>query len=244
MSKVAQAQWAEQAERYEEMVTFMKQHCKETDSPLSTEERNLLSVAYKNVVGAKRAAWRILTSLHEKNEEKGLDEESKVTKAYMNTVEDELEAVCNEVLDLLNDNLIPGVSSSTGNQEDVEAHIFYLKMAGDYCRYIAEFAQGEKNNDAKDKAERFYDQAMKCAQEHLKSTHPIRLGLALNFSVFYYEIQNKNNEACELAKGAFDDAIAELDSLNEESYKDATLIMQLLRDNLTLWTSDQENDAQ
>ena len=72
------------------------------------------------------------------------------------------------------------------------------------------------------------------ACESLPSTHPIRLGLALNFSVFYYEIKNTPDKACELAKKAFDDAIAELDSLKEESYKDSTLIMQLLRDNLTV----------
>jgi len=72
----------------------------------------------------------------------------------------------------------------------------------------------------------------------LAPTHPIRLGLALNFSVFLYEVQAKQEEACKLAKDAFDSAIAELDTLDEESYKDSTLIMQLLRDNLTLWTSE------
>jgi 14-3-3 protein epsilon len=76
------------------------------------------------------------------------------------------------------------------------------------------------------------------ATTELAPTHPIRLGLALNYSVFYYEILNSPDKACHLAKQAFDDAIAELDSLSEESYKDSTLIMQLLRDNLTLWTSD------
>src|SRR3954464_12614262 len=82
------------------------------------------------------------------------------------------------------------------------------------------------------------------AQTELAPTHPIRLGLALNFSVFYYEILNSPDRACHLAKQAFDDAIAELDALSEESYKDSTLIMQLLRDNLTLWTSDmQENNS-
>ena len=75
------------------------------------------------------------------------------------------------------------------------------------------------------------------AQTELTPTHPIRLGLAFNFSVFYYEILNSPDRACHLAKQAFDDAIAELDSLSEESYRDSTLIMQLLRDNLTLWTS-------
>lgn len=68
--------------------------------------------------------------------------------------------------------------------------------------------------------------------------------MALNFSVFYYEILNSPDRACHLAKQAFDDAIAELDSLSEESYRDSTLIMQLLRDNLTLWTSSDGNDAE
>jgi 14-3-3 protein epsilon len=82
------------------------------------------------------------------------------------------------------------------------------------------------------------------AQTELTPTHPIRLGLALNFSVFYYEILNSPDRACHLAKQAFDDAIAELDSLSEESYRDSTLIMQLLRDNLTLWTSSDTTDAE
>jgi 14-3-3 protein epsilon len=78
----------------------------------------------------------------------------------------------------------------------------------------------------------------------LTPTHPIRLGLALNFSVFYYEILNSPDRACHLAKQAFDDAIAELDSLSEESYRDSTLIMQLLRDNLTLWTSSDSGEPE
>jgi len=82
------------------------------------------------------------------------------------------------------------------------------------------------------------------AQTDLTPTHPIRLGLALNFSVFYYEILNSPDRACHLAKQAFDDAIAELDSLSEESYRDSTLIMQLLRDNLTLWTSSDGNEPE
>jgi len=88
-----------------------------------------------------------------------------------------------------------------------------------------------------------YKAASDVAMKELTTTHPIRLGLALNFSVFYYEILNSPDRACRLAKTAFDDAIAELDTLSEESYKDSTLIMQLLRDNLTLWTSDMQAEG-
>lgn len=112
---------------------------------------------------------------------------------------------------------------------------------GDYHRYLAEFATGDKRKDSADKSLAAYKDASDVAVTELPPTHPIRLGLALNFSVFYYEILNSPDRACHLAKQAFDDAIAELDTLSEESYKDSTLIMQLLRDNLTLWTSDMQD---
>jgi len=100
-----------------------------------------------------------------------------------------------------------------------------------------ELAQRDK---VVEKARQSYEKAFDLSKGDMQPTHPIRLGLALNFSVFYYEIVNAPDKACQLAKQAFDDAIAELDTLNEDSYKDSTLIMQLLRDNLTLWTSDTE----
>lgn len=103
---------------------------------------------------------------------------------------------------------------------------------GDYYRYQAEISV-DKEKDAK----KAYDEADKEAKT-LPCTSPIRLGLALNYSVFYYEILKNPEKACDVAKKAFDDAIGDLDTLNEDSYKDSTLIMQLLRDNLTLWTSD------
>jgi len=118
-------------------------------------------------------------------------------------------------------------------------------MKGDYYRYIAEFTSDDAKKKAGENARVSYDEAMQAATAELAVTHPIRLGLALNFSVFHYEVLGNPEEACKMARQAFEDAIAELDSVGEESYKDATLIMQLLRDNLTLWTSDQEagNDA-
>ncbi|KAL2172066.1 hypothetical protein VTG60DRAFT_436 [Thermothelomyces hinnuleus] len=225
------AKLAEQAERYEEMVENMKIVASE-DRDLTVEERNLLSVAYKNVIGARRASWRIVTSIEQKEESKGNTTQVALIKEYRQRIESELAKICEDILGVLDKHLIP--SAKTG-----ESKVFYHKMKGDYHRYLAEFAVGERRKDSADKSLEAYKAATEVAQTELPPTHPIRLGLALNFSVFYYEILNAPDQACHLAKQAFDDAIAELDTLSEESYKDSTLIMQLLRDNLTLWTSSE-----
>merc|ERR1711879_559937 len=110
-------------------------------------------------------------------------------------------------------------------------------MMADYFRYIAEFRDGDAKSAAAENARKAYSAAV--AEKDLAVTHPIRLGLALNYSVFQYEVLSQKEDACKMARTAFEDAIAELDNVAEESYKDSTLIMQLLRDNLTLWTSDE-----
>jgi 14-3-3 protein epsilon len=231
---VNMAKLAEQAERYDEMVEAMKSVAK-MDVELTVEERNLLSVAYKNVVGARRAASRIISSIEQKEENKGNEQHVAKIKEYRAKIEAELSSICNDILTILDKHLVP--SATTG-----ESKVFYYKMKGDYWRYLAEFATGAGRKEAAEHSLVAYKSAQDIALTDLPPTHPIRLGLALNFSVFYYEVLNSPDRACHLAKQAFDDAIAELDTLNEESYKDSTLIMQLLRDNLTLWTSDVQED--
>merc|ERR1712079_922371 len=232
--KVYKAKLAEQAERYDEMVEAMK-NVASLDVELTVEERNLLSVAYKNVIGARRASWRIISSIEQKEEHKGSEDKLGMIRTYRDQVEKELRDICQDILDVLDKHLIP--SSTTG-----ESKVFYYKMKGDYHRYLAEFATGNDRKEAEENSLVAYKAASDIAMTELPPTHPIRLGLALNFSVFYYEILNSPDRACRLAKAAFDDAIAELDTLSEESYKDSTLIMQLLRDNLTLWTSDMQTE--
>jgi len=228
---VYMAKMAEQAERYDEMADFMK-IVSEFQEELTVEERNLLSVAYKNAVGSRRASWRIISSVEQKESSKGNEEAGKRAAEYRLTVEKELDDICEKILKLLDDNLIP--NSNTG-----ESKVFYYKMKGDYYRYIAEYKADDAKKTAADNAHDAYKEAMNVAKSELLVTHPIRLGLALNFSVFYYEVLNNPEEACKMARQAFEDAIAELDNVSEDSYKDSTLIMQLLRDNLTLWTSDE-----
>merc|ERR1712039_883327 len=204
---------------------------------LSVEERNLLSVAYKNAVGSRRAAWRIITSIEQKEKTKGNEENAKYAREYCAKVETELDTICGTILALLNGNLLSKASSD-------ESKVFYHKMKADYYRYKAEFKTDDAKKEAAENARKAYEEATSIASSGLVVTHPIRLGLALNYSVFQYEVLGNPDEACKMARTAFEDAIAELDNVAEDSYKDSTLIMQLLRDNLTLWTSDQDGGEQ
>ncbi|KAL4222902.1 hypothetical protein ACF0H5_018942 [Mactra antiquata] len=224
------AKMAEQTERFDEMANYMK-FVASQDQELSTEERNLLSVAYKNVVGARRSSWRVMSSIEVK--ETG-DQEVEIAKEYRNRVEKELIDLCNEVIALLDDKLIEKASQPEGK-------VFFYKMKGDYYRYLAEVSSGKE--EVVNKSKEAYEAATTEAETNLPATHPTRLGLALNYSVFHYEIVNDATQACNIAKKAFDMALADFENAQDEAYKDSTLIMQLLRDNLTLWTSEAEQDA-
>ncbi|KAL7061281.1 hypothetical protein AAHC03_09491 [Spirometra sp. Aus1] len=232
------AKLAEQTERYDDMAVWMRKIVElndESSPELTVEERNLLSVAYKNVIGARRSSWRVVSAIEQKEESRGKQECCKNIKYAREQVEKELREMAAEILDLLQTKLIPHAKTA-------DSIVFYYKMQGDYNRYLAEIATGTAREEVAKRSLDAYSQATDKATTELQPTHPIRLGLALNFSVFHYEIMNSPQKACDIAKHAFDDAIAELDTLNEESYKDSTLIMQLLRDNLTLWKSDLDTD--
>ncbi|XP_015755884.1 PREDICTED: 14-3-3 protein epsilon-like isoform X4 [Acropora digitifera] len=226
------ANLAEQAERYDDMLTVMKKIVI-MSKELNTEERNMLSVAYKNVIGARRAAWRIFASLEQKHEDN--PKEKELVVEYRDKVEKEIREISAGILELLDTYLIPFA-------ETFDSKVFFHKMKGDYNRYLTEIMQGEDRKEPAKSALDAYKDAQEAA-ENLPSTNPISLGLALNFSVFYYEILDSPDEACRLAKKAFDSAVGDLDKSNESQYKESTLILQLLRDNLTLWTSEMQEEG-
>jgi 14-3-3 protein epsilon len=131
------AKLAEQAERYEglfnpsrgivpilsestEMVENMKRVAS-SDQELTVEERNLLSVAYKNVIGARRASWRIVSSIEQKEESKGNEAQVTMIKGYREKIETELAKICEDILDVLDKHLIPSAASG-------ESKVFYHKM--------------------------------------------------------------------------------------------------------------------
>merc|ERR1719413_124532 len=123
---------------------------------LSVEERNLLSVAYKNAVGSRRAAWRIITSVEQKEKTKGNEENAKFAKEYRAKVETELDKICNTILGVLDANLVPKCTQD-------ESKVFYLKMKADYYRYIAEFTDGDKKTKAAESARLAYTEAQTVA---------------------------------------------------------------------------------
>jgi len=244
------ARYAENAERYPDMVVMMQQLVKiqtQKNQALTADQRNLLSVAYKNVVGSMRSAWRSMDTHDMDNQ----GDNTKLTEAefksvlskYRTVVEGELKNTCDQVIKELktlcvqNQARLDNLEDDKDNKKQTlqESQVFYLKMSGDYYRYLTEVFKDSDTD--KSECSRYYELAMDLAEKTLEATHPTRLGLALNYSVCYYEILNKPAEACQLAKAAFDEAIEKLDSLNDMSYKDSTLIMQLLRDNLTIWNS-------
>lgn len=219
---------AETCDRYDDMAQYAKRfvHQKSAMSePLDTMECNLFSTAYKNVMGVKRASWRTLKG--------GFDDaDTDLLDNYTSIVEEEIVAVCQEVIELLTDHLCP----MSKDQDDAE-QVFYLKMLADYYRYMAEVTQ---TDESRQRARTFYEQALEIAEAKLKVTNSVRLGLALNYSVTLQEILNETQKAHDFAKRVFDEAVACIDELDDSHYKDSTLVMQLLRDNYTLWAFEIE----
>ncbi|KAH9598030.1 14-3-3 domain [Trypanosoma melophagium] len=226
---VFMAKLTEEAERYDEMVLCMRKLVK-LNSELDTEERNLLSMAYKNVIGSRRNAWRIITSIESRESAKEKSDNLSLIATLRREFETELAAICDDLLALLDTYLIPAAQGG-------ETKVFYLKMKGDYHRYYAEIAQHEEGQ--RQAALDAYAKATEVANSSLAPTHPIRLGLALNFSVFYYEIMKEHEKGFQLARQAYDEAVTELETLDDEAYRESNLIVRLLRDNLNLWTDEQ-----
>eukprot|EP01061_Rhynchopus_euleeides_P037487 TRINITY_DN6392_c2_g1_i1.p1 TRINITY_DN6392_c2_g1~~TRINITY_DN6392_c2_g1_i1.p1 ORF type:complete len:250 (+),score=92.89 TRINITY_DN6392_c2_g1_i1:355-1104(+) len=222
MSKIC-----EQANRFSDMVICLKKAIKQ-NSELSPEERNLLAVAYKQLLSDRRVAWRILSSAEQREEKKGNRDHAKLVGGYRRLIEREITDICQEKLNLLDTSLIP-------NAQSVEEQVFYLKHKGDYHRYHAEVGGGDAYRE---NAHEAYSKASDLAFRSLTNTHPMKLGLALNFAVFTVEILRQHDKGVDIAKRAFDAAVSELESLDEDSYREATALMQLLRDNLTLWAEE------
>jgi len=231
------AMLGEQCNRFEEMVEFLEDMIKSRDKDLNSDERNLLSIAYKNSVTSKRTALRTVMAYELKEKKKESSNFLPFIQEYRKKIEDELTLTCQNVLKSIDSFLLE-------RAQDTEAKVFYYKMKGDYNRYIAEYAQGDLKQKVGEDAKNAYGEATNSVKE-LPPHHPIALGLALNYSVFYYEVLNDQETACKIAKETLDNADKELANVNDDNdeYQDAISIINLLRDNLEMWKIEAEEDA-
>lgn len=230
------AKLAEETGRYQEMAEHVKKlvlTCNEEEG-LSADERNLFSLAYKQISSKKRSSWRILVAKQQREENKGNLHNAKLTKTYRKRLENELNGVCEEVLELLEEKIIPNCSND-------ECRVFFYKMKADYLRYEAEILHEKKRVRVAQRSLDFYSRATQIA-ESLPLTHPIRLGVALNFAVFYFEVMKNAEMACDIAKNTLEEVVSMLSSTPEEHYNESTSILQILRDNLTLWSNSFPED--
>eukprot|EP00443_Scrippsiella_acuminata_P058829 CAMPEP_0115468796 /NCGR_PEP_ID=MMETSP0271-20121206/51141_1 /TAXON_ID=71861 /ORGANISM="Scrippsiella trochoidea, Strain CCMP3099" /LENGTH=271 /DNA_ID=CAMNT_0002895859 /DNA_START=61 /DNA_END=872 /DNA_ORIENTATION=- len=218
------AQLAEQAERYDEMTEYMKEACM-FGQELNERERTYLAVAFKQAVGQRRSAWRIVCAVEAAEDAKGNHMTTASAAGYRKQIEKELTKLCQTILSLLTDQLIPGATSA-------EAKVAFYKAKGDYHRYIAEISDHKDKTDEVRCAKAAYEDGTRIAEDALPVTNQHRLGLALNHAVFYYEVMQKPTDAVRIGRKAFEDAVREIDNVGEESVKESALVMQLLRDNL------------
>ena len=223
------ARVAEQAERFEDMVKYLSDVLDVKAGEVTADERNLISVAFKNLISSKRAACRTIAAIEQNPKYSKFGD---ALAQYKATIETQLISDCENVIKIIDEKVL---AKSCEN----EAKAFFVKMVGDYYRYIAENAKDQKLEDVKNKALDSYKQANEIT---LPSCNPIRLGLALNFSVFYYEVMKNPKEAVDLADKALQDALDKIDELEEDDFRDAKSIIELLKENLTLW-KEEEGDG-
>jgi len=225
--KVILAKVAESAERFDEMREFMQQRAK-TGKPLNAEERDLLSAAYKGSVNSRRSAARVATTVEQQEFSAGRTQNAALSGSYRSRLEAEMQDICKELMGLI-EVLLP-------KAENGEPVIFYMKMKGDYNRYMAEVRDKGQREHAVEEAKKAYQEALAEADQHLLTTHPVRLGLSLNWAVFQNEILSNREGAVKTAETTIHGAMQALEGMPDEAYQDALGTLRMLQDNLALWS--------
>jgi 14-3-3 protein epsilon len=224
---VFMAQVYDQTDRPDDMVGAMKQVIA-INPDLTIEERNLLSVAYKNAIGSRRNGLRMVAAIIEHEEGRGNTARVASLRDYQAKILLELGKICSELVGLVDTTLLPAAKSP-------EARVFYEKLNADYYRYLCEARPESEKQEPAQKARQCYETAMEIAKSQIRPSHPISLGLILNYSVFLYEIVGQKQEAIDKAQKTFHEGSATVAENSDETYREATLILQLLRDNVSLW---------
>ena len=226
----------EKAERYPDMLKAIRKMI-ELNPKLKKEECDILSTGYKNMITDKRNSWRILHSM-ERREKK--NKKSKIIKSIIEIkshIEKEIRDVCAEIQILLDKYLIPNV-------EEYENEVYLYKLKADYFRYICEFAKEKEYEDNLKNSENFYEKAYNISIKNLPINNCTRVGLALNYAIFLYEVKGDKKVGFDIAKKTFDESMKFVDDLEKPKCRDTLLILQLLKENLIFWSSEMNEDEE
>ena len=231
------AKLAQELERYEDMNNAMKSYVIEIlfnnkiQQELTIEERDLFIISYKHVVAKHRKSLRFLRSAFENAAHKTRFGDS-ICISYFEQIESELKTVINEFIELLEKYLLPS------SRKNLESKCLYLKLKSDFLRYLLDLDTNTdfEKQSLKTQAHIAYKISFEFIKSNLDACHPIRLGLALSYSNFFYEILLMPQHASDIAKDAFDSALMDMELIeNNQKRNDCKLFIQLLRDNLILW---------
>jgi len=212
------------------MVDQLEHVLAEKGADVTSDERNLLSVAFKNLISSKRAACRTIAAIEQNPKYSKFGD---ALAGYKAGIEKKLQDDCQRIIDMINSKVL-------AKSCDGEPKAFFVKMVGDYYRYIAENAKGDNLEKVKQAALAAYNDANAIP---LPPCNPIKLGLALNFSVFHYEAMKNHKAACDLADQSLQDALDKIDELEEDDFRDAKSIIELLKENLSLWKEEDGDNA-
>ena len=221
------AQIALIAERYEDASKYIEELIKKKKDDLNKDEKNIFYKSFKNIINSKRSAWRSADYMEEKEKN---DERIAMIKNYKDILEKDIYDVCKNVIALINNFLLTKTILD-------ESKIFFLKMKGDYYRYLSEFQSLIENKNYLDESEKNYKNAIELSQ-NISWINPTKLGLYLNYSVFYYENKKDTKKAIQIAKEAIKSAKKYSDKLKEEEDKDAEMSIQTLKENINYWEQE------
>ena len=226
----------ENAGKHEEAMKYMEEIAKSKKNELSIEEINLLTISFNNQITKKLNQIKILNKVIAKDEltnSKYLKTDTNIRDIIQRDIND----ICNKMINLCDNYLL-------NKTEKNETKILYLKLRGQYYRYLSDVLENEQQKDANKNAINSFNEAFELI-DNLSVTNPIRLGFILNYAIFQYEFLNDIDTAIKITKENFEIGINQLEKVNDNNeYQNASSIFMLLKQNIDMWNNEKEKESQ
>ena len=226
----------ENAGKHEEAMKYMEEIAKSKKNDLSIEEINLLTISFNNQITKKLNQIKILNKVIAKDEltnSKYLKTDTNIRDIIQRDIND----ICNKMINLCDNYLL-------NKTEKNETKILYLKLRGQYYRYLSDVLENEQQKDANKNAINSFNEAFELI-DNLSVTNPIRLGFILNYAIFQYEFLNDIDTAIKITKENFEIGINQLEKVNDNNeYQNASSILMLLKQNIDMWNNEKEKEKE